>query len=168
MRKSLRYQQEIAWRLLEHHLAGLGEEECLWRPAQAGLHVNEVNGTWWADWPESESYSLGPPSIAWLTWHIGFWWSMVLNHSFDDRTLQREEVPWPGTVEKTHVWLAGLQKEWNEELGELSNDELSSVERTRWPFVGRPFSDVIAWLNVELMKNTAEIGYCRFLYGVHG
>jgi hypothetical protein len=30
----------------------------------------------------------------------------------------------------------------------------------------RPFGDVIAWVNVELTKNAAEIGYARFLYAV--
>jgi hypothetical protein len=25
--------------------------------------------------------------------------------------------------------------------------------------------DVVSWLNVELMKNAAEVGYVRFLYG---
>jgi hypothetical protein len=30
----------------------------------------------------------------------------------------------------------------------------------------RPFSDIVGWLNVELMKNAAEIGYARFLYAV--
>jgi hypothetical protein len=28
----------------------------------------------------------------------------------------------------------------------------------------RCFADVIAWLNAELLKNGAEIGYARFLY----
>lgn len=35
---------------------------------------------------------------------------------------------------------------------------------TRWPFKDRPFADVVAWLNIELAKNAAEIGYARFLY----
>jgi len=70
-----------------------------------------------------------PPSVAWLTWHITYWWSMVLDHSFE---------------------------------------EFLSSERTRWPFVERPFHELAAWLNVELMKNAAEIGYCRFLYAVRG
>jgi hypothetical protein len=33
-------------------------------------------------------------------------------------------------------------------------------------FQDRPFGDVIAWVNVELTKNAAEIGYARFLYAV--
>jgi hypothetical protein len=42
---------------------------------------------------------------------------------------------------------------------------LSSL-RTRFPFRDRPFGDVVAWANVELAKNAAEIGYARFLYAV--
>ena len=30
----------------------------------------------------------------------------------------------------------------------------------------RPLGDVVAWVNLELMKNAAEIGYARFLYAV--
>jgi len=30
----------------------------------------------------------------------------------------------------------------------------------------RPFGDVVAWANLELMKSAAEIGYARFLYAV--
>ena len=31
---------------------------------------------------------------------------------------------------------------------------------------GRTNRDVVAWVNVELTKNAAEIGYARFLYAV--
>lgn len=48
----------------------------------------------------------------------------------------------------------------------VTDDDMRSQERTRWPFKDRPFGDVIAWVNVELTKNAAEIGYVRFLYGV--
>jgi len=41
--------------------------------------------------------------------------------------------------------------------------------RPRWPFQDRPFGDVVAWVNGELTKNAAEIGYARFLHAVeHG
>ena len=51
-------------------------------------------------------------------------------------------------------------------LERVRDDDLRSVQRTRWPFQDRPFGDVIAWVNVELTKNAAEIGYARFLYAV--
>lgn len=146
---------------------GLTTEECLWRPALRGPHVHPANdGSWHADWPEREDYDIGPPSIAWITWHIGFWWSMVLDHSFGDRTLVREQVAWPGNAESVRGSLTRLRDQWRFRLESLSDDELQSQERTTWPFVDRPFGDVIAWVNVELAKNAAEIGYARFLYAV--
>ena len=51
-------------------------------------------------------------------------------------------------------------------LEQITDNDLRSAQRTRWPFQNRPFGDVVAWVNVELMKNTAEIGYARFLYAV--
>lgn len=97
---SLNRQFETAWKLANYHLQGLTTDECLWRPAAKGLHVRQAaDGTWRADWPQHEGYHLGPPSIAWLTWHIGFWWSMVLDHSFGEAKLTREQVTWPGSAE---------------------------------------------------------------------
>lgn len=160
-------QLETAWQLTEFHLNGLDTEECLWRPARAGLHVHRApSGAWQADWPEHERYDLGPPSIAWVTWHLGFWWSMVLDHSFGDGTLSRESVTWPGDADGMRAWLGGLQQRWRNELERLTDDDLRSTSRTRWPFQERPFGDVVAWANVELTKNAAEIGYARFLYAV--
>lgn len=157
-------QLNTSWAVLDLHLTDLSDEECLWRPAQRGLHVRNVAGAWRAEWPETEAYAAGPPSIAWLTWHIGFWWSMALDHSFDDGTLRREEVAWPGTVAATTAWITGLRDQWVTRLAELPDHELGSSNRTRWPFVDRPFHRLAGWLNLELMKNAAEIGYCRFLY----
>jgi hypothetical protein len=160
-------QFETAWKLTNLHLDGLATEECLWRPARQGLHVHQLpDGTWRPDWPEHERYDLGPPSIAWLTWHLGFWWSMVLNQSFGDGTLSREDVTWPGTDDGVREWIGRLQGQWRVVLQQLTDDELRSAERTRWPFQGRPFGDVVAWVNVELTKSAAEIGYVRFLHAV--
>ncbi|WP_441291307.1 DinB family protein [Sorangium sp. KYC3313] len=158
-------QFEIAWQLTSFHLDGLSTEECLWRPADQGLHVRQTpDGEWRADWPEHEGYDLGPPSIAWLTWHLGFWWSMVLDHAFGDGALARENVTWPGNADDVRAWLGGLQGQWRAVIEQATDDDLRSTRRTRWPFQDRPFGDVVAWANVELTKNAAEIGYARFLY----
>jgi len=160
-------QFETSWKLASYHLDGLTTEECLWRPARAGLHVRRTDdGGWHADWPDHEGYDLGPPSIAWLTWHVGFWWSMVLDHSFGDGALSREQVAWPGDADAVREWIGRLQTDWRAGLERLTTDDLRSTRRTRWPFRDRPFGDVVAWLNVELAKNAAEIGYARFLYAV--
>jgi len=162
-------QFETAWKLTTLHLDGLATEECLWRPARAGLHVHQVpDGRWRADWPDEEGYDVGPASIAWLTWHLGFWWSMVLDHSFGEGASLTRERRVAGNADDVRGWLDRLQGQWRVVLEHVTDDDLRSTQRTRWPFQGRPFGDVIAWVNVELTKNAAEIGYARFLYAVSG
>ena len=162
-------QFETAWKLTSLHLNGLTTEECLWRPARKGLHVFQApEGRWRADWPDHEGYDLGPPSIAWLTWHLGFWWSMVLDHSFGKGVLSRETVMWPGHAQGVREWLRKLEQQWRAVLAQIRDADLRSAQHTRWPFQDRPFGDVIAWVNIELAKNGAEIGYARFLYGAGG
>ncbi len=160
-------QFETAWMLTEYHLTGLTTEQCLWRPASAGLHVHRAaDGSWRADWPDHEGYELGPASIAWLTWHLGFWWSMALDHSFGPGTLTREDVKWPGDADAVRASIGQLRERWLAALEPLTDDDLRSSQRTRWPLTERPFGDIVAWANVELMKNAAELGYARFLHAV--
>jgi hypothetical protein len=160
-------QFDTASKLMNLHLDGLTTEACLWRPAQVGLHVHQTaNGPWRADWPEREDYDIGPSSIAWLTWHLEFWWSMALDHSFGEAMLTREQVTWPGSADGVRARIAGLEHRWRDALAAIGDDDLRSATRTRWPFRDRPFGDVVAWVNVELTKNAAEIGYARFLYAV--
>lgn len=166
MKALLLRQFSTAWKLTCYHLDGLSTDECLWRPAPIGLHVERhADGQWHGQWPSHEGYDIGPPSIAWLTWHIGFWWSTVIDRSFGPGTLDRDKVAWPGTAQSVRDWIGALQSEWHGRIDCLSDDELLSPERTKWPFSGRPFGDVVGWVNLELTKNAAEVGYIRFLYG---
>jgi hypothetical protein len=164
IRNTLIFQLDISWQLLEYHFTGLEEEECLWKPSAKGLHVNKKQGIWCADWPDSEAYEIGPSSIAWITWHITFWWSMVFDYSFSKGALTRETVPWPGSFIEARDKIIQLHDEWRTILETMSEEELLSSGRTRWPFEGKPFYELAAWLNLELMKNASEIGYGRFLY----
>lgn len=165
-RAFLLQQFDTAWKLAQFHLETLTTEECLWRPAVVGPHVHETGDAWHGDWPEHEEYAFGPPSIAWLTWHIGLWWSMVLDHSFGAGDLARDDVTWPGTADGVREWLTGLAREWRARIEPMTAAELHAINRTHWPFASRPFGDIVAWVNIELVKNAAEIGYARFLYAV--
>jgi hypothetical protein len=166
-RNVLHGQLGTAWKLAGVHLLDLTTEECLWRPTRKGLHVHQsADGVWRADWPEHEGYDIGPPSIGWTTWHILFWWSMVLDHSFGAATLTRENVLWPGDASSVRASIGELHARWRQSIDALSDDELGSTSRTKWPIENRPFRDVVAWVNLELTKNAAEIGYGRFLYAV--
>ncbi|MCL2137205.1 MAG: DinB family protein [Coriobacteriia bacterium] len=164
MRSTIKSQFELSWSLLEYHLDALDDDECFWKPSPKGLYVEMKHGAWSVDWPESEGYEIGPPNIAWLTWHIMFWWSMVFDHSFGNGTLKREDVLWLGTINDVREAIYQFHRDWLDKLGSLSDEEFASTERTKWPLEQKPFYELAAWLNVELMKNAAEIGYCRFLY----
>jgi DinB superfamily len=164
LRSTLLAQLDIAWALTCYHLESLTTEECLRRPGRQGLEVARgADGLWRAQWPEHEGYDLGPASVGWLTWHLGFWWSMVIDHSFGEATLTREQVTWPGDADEVRAQLARRYSEWRAALERLSDAELLSAERTKWPLTGKPFADIAAWVNLELMKNAAEIGYARFV-----
>ena len=119
------------------------------------------DGRWSADWPDHETYDLGPPSIAWSSWHIIFWWSMALDHNVGPGRLARDDVAWPGDADGVHAAIEQLHARWEAVLTSADLDAPS-----RWPFADRSLADVAGWANLELMKNAAEIGYARFLYGV--
>ncbi|MCR8842491.1 DinB family protein [Paenibacillus sp. SC116] len=161
---TLQFQYDISCQLLDIHLTDLTDDEYSWRPAPKGLHMTYDSGIWRADWPDSESYEIGPPSIAWLTWHITYWWSMVLDHSFGDGTLQHESVPCYGSASEAIDRIYLIKNKWETAVAQLSPHELHERTRTNWPFRDKSFYELLAWLNLELMKNAAEIGYCRFLY----
>ncbi|MBX3146891.1 MAG: DinB family protein [Gemmatimonadales bacterium] len=162
-------QLDLAWMLASYHLDTLTTDECLWHPTGHGMHLRQDEGGRWAvDWPEREEYDIGPPSAGWVTWHMLFWWSMVLDYSFGNGTLRREDVRWPGSADEVRAQLGRHYRTWRERIEALSDREITSSERTRWPFPDRPFGDVVAWATIELTKNAAELGYARFLYGARG
>jgi hypothetical protein len=166
-RDTLVQQLAVAWQLTTYHLENLTTRECLRRPAEQGLHVRRRDdGAWLADWPEQEGYDLGPSSIGWMTWHLGFWWSMALDHNFGTRTLTRERIVWPGDAEGVRGWISGLHSRWSGTLSAQSDADLATTTGVNWPFDGRTRADLFAWANTELTKSAAEIGYARFLLAV--
>jgi DinB superfamily len=161
----LRWQLDIAWSLLELHLSDLTDEECFWEPAELCWTVRrDPDGHWVADWEQPEPQPFPIPSIAWLTWHIGFWWLTTYDHAFGTGSMRREDVRWPGDAESAVDWLRGCKTLWANALESLEESELDSIERSG-PFMRgtRPFGYVVAWVNAELMKNAAEIGMVRNL-----
>ena len=160
-------QHEMAWALAGHHLDRLTTEACLWRPGgETGLHVwQQEDGRWRADWPESEGYEIGPASLGWISWHMIFWWRMVLDQSFGDGRLTKEDVIWPGSADGVRAELSGLHARWMDAVTALDEAALAETALTRWPFRDRPFADIVAWANTELTKSAAEMGYVLFLRG---
>lgn len=164
VREATLFQFDMAWQLFEYHMTGLENEECMWRSSENGLHVYYKDGLWIADWPTSESYDMGPPSIAWTLWHITFWWSMVFDYSFGQGQQNHETVYWPGSIELSKQKIIEFHDKWRTLLETMPSADFLSTAKTKWPFQDKPFYQLAAWLNLELIKNISEIGSGRFLY----
>jgi hypothetical protein len=165
VRQLLLDQFDIAWALASYHLDGLTTEECLWRPAARCLHVHGLDdGRWQADWPDSEGYEIGPPSIAWTTWHIGFWWTKTLAHLEGETGIEHTQVFWPGSAERVCADIAAFRDRWRALIEGCSASALSEKRATSWPLPDSSLARIAGWLNVELTKNAAEIGVIRFLH----
>jgi|SRR5690554_1595204 len=154
----------MCWQLYIYHIDNLEEAEAIWAFSPNCLQVRKQDDDWCIDWPESESYEIGPFSIAWVMWHIIYWWSMALNYNFGDGTLKKEDIPWTGSVEKAKATIRLLHDKWVLKLNELGEEEYHLSKYSKWPLQDRNFADIGLWLNAELMKNAAEIGYGRFLF----
>jgi len=164
IKESILFQLDMCWQLYLYHTDNIGEEEAHWSFSPKGLQVRKKDGEWCIDWPETESYEIGPSSIAWIMWHIIYWWSIALDKNFGEGTLEKEDILWPGSVEKAKATIESLHNKWISRLNDLSDEDFQLKHYAKWPLEDTSFANIALWLNAELMKNAAEIGYGRFLY----
>lgn len=164
-RDVLRWQFDLAWSLLELHLDELEPEDFLWEPARYCWTVRPGDdGMWVADFAETEPDPVPIPTIAWLTWHIGWWWTAATEHAQGQRPRGHDEVAWPGDGKTTVAWLRRLRVDWIAVLDRLTNADLDFSAQFPWPSdPGKTIAHMLAWVNSELMKNAAEIGQLRLL-----
>jgi hypothetical protein len=113
---------------------------------------------------ETEPDPIPVPTIAWITWHLGWWWSVTLDHLRARAPRDRTDVTWPGDAASTVTWLRRLHTEWIEVLDALTDDDLDT--QATFPWQGDPTMTVahtLAWANTELAKNASEIGQLRLV-----
>ncbi|MFI0356782.1 DinB family protein [Actinomadura sp. 9N407] len=164
-------QLDIAWSLLEYHLKDLDDVVCLWEPAPHCWTVRpDDHGRWVADWQVPEPDPVPAVTIAWVTWHIGFWWTTTIGHCFGSGAPEREAITWPGGAAAMADWLRGLNEAWRVRLRDLSDADLDSTDRTAGLPWGRDLTlaEVAGWVSIELTKNVAEVGLIRNLHGALG
>lgn len=170
-KETLLWQLGASWGLVWLFLADLTDAECLWEPTH---HVWSVRpddaGAWRADFSDPEPDPCPWPTIGWLTWHIGWWWSDVHGRCFGSGGSGTADVVWPGSAEAARVWLSALHVQWRDSLAGMAVAAFDAPVRTHdsWPLNGCRFGQVAAWANIELMKNAAEIGCARRVYANRG
>ncbi|MFJ4963839.1 DinB family protein [Streptomyces sp. NPDC088729] len=159
----LRWQFDLTWALFTYHLERLEPEDFLWEPAAVCWTLRRADdGTWTADWAENEPDPVPLPTIAWLSWHISWWWSTAADHAGSKAPRERDDIAWPGPGRAAVDQLGGLRAEWLAALDRLTADDLAAVAPFPWPNDPRhTVAHMVAWVNAELMKNAAEIGQLR-------
>lgn len=159
----LRWQFELVWSLFEFHLERLEADDFLWEPTGLTWTVRQdATGVWVPDWADSEPDPIPVPTIGWISWHIGWWWSVTIDHLRGRTPPDRTEITWPGSGPATIDWLRSLHKDWLQVLDQTVDPDAP----TAFPWQNDPEKSVahtIAWVNAELMKNATEIGQLRLL-----
>jgi hypothetical protein len=163
--QTLQWQFRMTWRLAaEMHLPALTDEACLWEPAPGCWTVRQsADGKWRPDWAEPEPDPAPPVTIGWLTWHLIWWWSGLLSAMRNETPAAHHEVTWPGSAEAVVRRLQSLSSEWEEVLSGLDEGDLERPISYPWT-EPRPLRIALAWGNIELMKNIAEVGCIRHIF----
>lgn len=151
--------------MAEYHFDRIEPADFRWEPAPVSWNVRrDADGEWEPDWAQVEPDPVPVPTIAWATWHIGWWWSVTIAHLRHRIPPERTDVRWPGDGAPTVEWLTGLRDEWVAALDQLTEAELDATAPFPWPAdSGRTVAEMIAWAHVELMKNVAELGQLSLL-----
>ena len=157
MLDTLTWQFRMTWSLTEHYLPHLTDELCAWMPAPSAFTMRLGHGGWTPDWSDDEIDPPPPVSIAWSTWHIQWWWTSALAAARGEAVPERDTVVWPVTVAGISAELVRLAEAWRVTIANLTDDDLERSVTYPWP-EPRPLRMMVAWVNSELMKNTAEIG----------
>ncbi len=163
--EEVRRQFELAWALTDLHLGALTETDFLWEPAESCWTVRQdEHGRWRADFAEVEPDPVPVPTIAWLTWHIDFWWSAAIAAMHHRPPPAPSDVFWPGGGAAAALRIRALADQWRNLLAGLTIDDMAAPARFPWsPAEGRTAGDTVLWATVELAKNAAEIGQLRLL-----
>ncbi|MFD0535083.1 DinB family protein [Actinomadura luteofluorescens] len=162
VKQVLQQQLSTAWTLFEYHAPQWHEDDLLWEPALSHWTMHQVEGGWASDFSDVEPTPVPAPTIAWLTWHIGWWWTTALAHLKQTDIPAREEIEWPGTCTSITEWLGDIHEAWRTALA--ATDRLDERSAFPWPEeAGHTVADMCAWVNIELMKNVSEIGQLLIL-----
>lgn len=164
-RELLRWQFELTWSLFEFHLEKLEPADFWWEPARLCWTMRRSDaGTWVPDWADTEPDPIPAPTIAWLSWHIGWWWSVTIDHANGRTPRDRTEIEWPGAGRPAIDLLRDLRAEWLAVLDHLTDGDLDAPAPFPWQDDStKTIAHMAGWVNAELMKNAAEIGQLRLL-----
>lgn len=151
-------QFEVIWKLSQRILPKLTNDDYFWEPVLGSwsMRKNPKRG-WKVDITIPEPEPAPTTTIAWLTWHIQWWWSSFFAVYDKNKPIEISEVVWPGNASEMNTMLDELHGRHETLLASMNEAALSEMFEFPWQ-EPRQFRFALGWVNIELMKNVAEIG----------
>jgi hypothetical protein len=92
-----------------------------------------------------------------VIWHIGWWWTVTVEHAHGPIPPDRSDATWPGDGAAAIAWLDAL-RQWLAALDGLSEADMEAIAPFPWQNnPKRTVAHMVARVNAELMKNAAGI-----------
>jgi DinB family protein len=170
MIEHIRLQFDLAWALTDLHLTALSENDFWWEPADLCWTVRRDDaGQWQVDFADVEPDPVPVPTIAWLAWHIDFWWSAAIDSLQGRVAVAAADVTWAGSGSAAVARIRTLAELWRNLLAGMTAADLARASGFPWRIDdGRTVADTALWVAVELTKNASEIGQLRLLHAARG
>lgn len=134
----------------QHVFPRIDDAAAYWEPSPDCITVRQVDGRLVADWPDESAEVLPETTVAWLLWHIEWWWSNTLVVCHGGSPVAPADHDWSGSVNR----IQALRDEW---AGLLETTDPETVVVGLMPDP-TPLWEVAGWVNFELTKNVSEIG----------
>ena len=152
----LRRQLDIMWRFATDFIIDqIDLELALWEPSTHVCTVHQTGDGWSADWPDEDKGPLPDATIAWLLWHIEWWWTDTIAMVNGQPGVSPSAYRWSGGA----GGLVAAKQAWDQIVSDADLDALVA-----W-HMAEPQSVwfIASWVNVELTKNLAEINQLKGL-----
>lgn len=118
-RALLQRQLNIMWRFAEEFVLGeIDEGLTLWEPSANVCTVHAREDGWVADWPDEDNLPLPEATIAWLLWHIEWWWGDTISRVNGGPSIAPEDHHWTGGT----TGIAAAKEQWDELLATADLD----------------------------------------------
>lgn len=130
-----------------------------------------ADGTWEPDWAETDPDPVPVPTIAWVGWHIGWWWSVTLDHMHGRQPRERTDIIRFGEGAPAVWWLRGLRTEWHATLDGLTDTALDATAPFPWPQTEQPVGQPLwgeppkSWPHIGLYEQVPPLPDSSSAYG---
>ena len=160
-----------AWDPLLLRTEGMDDGEYAWEPAPACWTVRrKVDGTWAADWDDSDPEPAPLTTIAWRCWHLGVdCLDSYSSRVFGEIGTGLAGTSWVGTWSEARPLLVRAWTVFRAGVSGWGDEDLMMPLGPDWgPFQNHSRLDLALHAMREIIHHGAEIALLRDLYRLNG